>query len=117
LECGSRQIASTFLACPLIYRSSAPSDLGGVNQWEGLAERIERIGVEHHIGKWQIVGHDAGSAVALHYATGFTTALTAWHCGCVSGVEAISPLPDHQDACDWRVARTRCELHFLEHRD
>src|ERR1700722_3826783 len=43
----------------------------GVNQLEGLADRIERIRVEHNIDKWHVVGHDAGSAVAVHYAFRF----------------------------------------------
>jgi len=43
----------------------------GVNQLEDLAERIERIRLEHNIDKWHVVGHDAGSAVAVHYAYRF----------------------------------------------
>ncbi|MGC2163145.1 MAG: alpha/beta hydrolase [Silvibacterium sp.] len=33
-----------------------------------LAEQIEALRIEHNITKWHIVGHDAGSAVAVHYA-------------------------------------------------
>src|ERR1700689_3212893 len=54
---------------------SAKDDGGGnqpgVNQLEDLAERIERIRLEHNIDKWHVVGHDAGSAVAVHYAYRF----------------------------------------------
>src|ERR1700677_4651849 len=41
------------------------------NQLEVLAEQIEQIRVEHKIKKWHVVGHDAGSAVAVHYAYRF----------------------------------------------
>jgi pimeloyl-ACP methyl ester carboxylesterase len=38
---------------------------------ELLAEQIEQIRVERGIEKWHVVGHDAGSAVAVHYAYRF----------------------------------------------
>jgi len=41
------------------------------NQLEMLADQIEKIRVEHGIAKWHVVGHDAGSAVAVHYAHRF----------------------------------------------
>jgi pimeloyl-ACP methyl ester carboxylesterase len=37
-------------------------------QLEILAELIEQIRVQRGIEKWHVVGHDAGSAVAVHYA-------------------------------------------------
>jgi pimeloyl-ACP methyl ester carboxylesterase len=43
----------------------------GPKQLELLAEKIEQIRVEHNIEKWHVVGHDAGSAVAVHYAYRF----------------------------------------------
>jgi pimeloyl-ACP methyl ester carboxylesterase len=43
----------------------------GPKQLERLAERIERLRVEHGIAKWHVVGHDAGAAVAVHYAFRF----------------------------------------------
>jgi pimeloyl-ACP methyl ester carboxylesterase len=42
-----------------------------LNRLESLAEQIERIRVEHGIDKWHVVGHDAGSAIAVHYAHRF----------------------------------------------
>jgi len=36
-----------------------------------FAEEIDRIRIEHKIDKWHIVGHDAGSVVAVHYARYF----------------------------------------------
>lgn len=43
----------------------------GVNQLEALADRIEKVRVEHGISKWHVVGHDAGSAIAVYYAHRF----------------------------------------------
>src|ERR1700689_3561710 len=42
-----------------------------VNRLEALAEQIERIRAEHGIARWHVVGHDAGSAIAVHYAHRF----------------------------------------------
>jgi pimeloyl-ACP methyl ester carboxylesterase len=66
----------TCLAVDLQGLGRSPKNRGGVNQLgvnqlEVLAERIERIRVEHNIDKWHVVGHDAGSAVAVHYAYRF----------------------------------------------
>jgi pimeloyl-ACP methyl ester carboxylesterase len=36
-----------------------------------FAEEIDRIRIENKIDKWHIVGHDAGSVVAVHYALYF----------------------------------------------
>jgi pimeloyl-ACP methyl ester carboxylesterase len=33
-----------------------------------LAEQLDEIRIENGIDKWHVVGHDAGSAVAVHYA-------------------------------------------------
>jgi len=41
------------------------------NQLEVLADQIESIRLEHGIAKWHVVGHDAGAAVAVHYAHRF----------------------------------------------
>ena len=40
----------------------------GPKQLELLADRIEELRVKNKIEKWHVVGHDAGSAVAVHYA-------------------------------------------------
>jgi pimeloyl-ACP methyl ester carboxylesterase len=50
---------------------SGDEDGCNLNQLEALAEQIEKIRVEHGIDKWHVVGHDAGSAVAVHYAHRF----------------------------------------------
>jgi pimeloyl-ACP methyl ester carboxylesterase len=42
-----------------------------LNRLEALADQIEKIRVEHGIDKWHVVGHDAGSAIAVHYAHRF----------------------------------------------
>jgi pimeloyl-ACP methyl ester carboxylesterase len=42
-----------------------------VSQLEDVAGQIEKIRVEHGIEKWHVVGHDAGSAIAVHYAYRF----------------------------------------------
>jgi pimeloyl-ACP methyl ester carboxylesterase len=42
-----------------------------ISQLEEIAGQIEKIRVEHGIDKWHVVGHDAGSAVAVHYAYRF----------------------------------------------
>src|SRR5580658_5909729 len=58
----------TCLAVDLPGLGRTPQVPYAANQLEVLAERIERIRVEHNIEKWHVVGHDAGSAVAVHYA-------------------------------------------------
>jgi pimeloyl-ACP methyl ester carboxylesterase len=40
----------------------------GPKQLELLADQIEELRVKNKIEKWHVVGHDAGSAVAVHYA-------------------------------------------------
>jgi pimeloyl-ACP methyl ester carboxylesterase len=40
----------------------------GPKQLAILAEQIEQLRIERGIEKWHVVGHDAGSAVAVHYA-------------------------------------------------
>ncbi len=43
----------------------------GPKQLEALADQIEQIRIENNIEKWHVVGHDAGSAIAVHYAFRF----------------------------------------------
>jgi pimeloyl-ACP methyl ester carboxylesterase len=38
------------------------------NYMRNLAEKIDQIRIENKIEKWHVVGHDAGSVVAVHYA-------------------------------------------------
>lgn len=44
-----------------------------------LAEQIDQIRIENNIDKWHVVGHDAGSVVAVHYAHFFSQ-----HVGCLA---------------------------------
>jgi pimeloyl-ACP methyl ester carboxylesterase len=43
----------------------------GPKQLDALAGQIEQIRIENNIEKWHVVGHDAGSAIAVHYAFRF----------------------------------------------
>jgi pimeloyl-ACP methyl ester carboxylesterase len=61
----------TCLAVDLPGLGRTPKDRYIVNQLEALADEIDRIRVEHCIDKWHVVGHDAGSAIAVHYAYRF----------------------------------------------
>jgi pimeloyl-ACP methyl ester carboxylesterase len=44
-----------------------------------LAEQIDQIRIENKIDKWHVVGHDAGTVVAVHYARYF-----AEHVACMA---------------------------------
>ena len=37
-----------------------------------LAKQIERLRIQHSVKKWHVVGHDAGSAIAVQYAARFS---------------------------------------------
>ena len=39
---------------------------------DGLAKQIELLRMQHGVKKWHVVGHDAGSAVAVQYAARFS---------------------------------------------
>ena len=43
----------------------------GFRDLDELAASIEDIRIEHRIEKWHVVGHDAGCAIAVHYAHRF----------------------------------------------
>jgi pimeloyl-ACP methyl ester carboxylesterase len=49
----------------------SPKSAHGLNQLAALAESLERIRIEQNIEKWHVVGHDAGAAIAVHYAHQF----------------------------------------------
>jgi pimeloyl-ACP methyl ester carboxylesterase len=63
----------TCLAVDLPGLGRTPKSLYGIAQLEAMADAIEQIRVEHKIEKWHVVGHDAGSAVAVHYAYRYQT--------------------------------------------
>ena len=44
-----------------------------------MAARLDQIRIENNIERWHVVGHDAGSAVAVHYAHYFPQ-----HVGCLA---------------------------------
>lgn len=58
----------TCLAVDLPGLGRSPRIPYGPRQLEALAQQIEKIRIERNIEKWHLVGHDAGSAVAVHYA-------------------------------------------------
>jgi pimeloyl-ACP methyl ester carboxylesterase len=45
-----------------------PAELYSPEYLHSVAKQIDRIRVENKIDRWHVVGHDAGSAVAVHYA-------------------------------------------------
>jgi len=45
-----------------------PSVPYGPNHLQSLAENIEELRIQKGIEKWHVVGHDAGSVIAVHYA-------------------------------------------------
>ena len=49
----------------------SPKQGRGIEQLESLADLIEQVRIENRIEKWHVVGHDAGSAIAVHYAYRF----------------------------------------------
>jgi pimeloyl-ACP methyl ester carboxylesterase len=59
------------LAVDLPGLGQTPKIPYGPNQLELLANQVEQIRQEHNIEKWHVVGHDAGSAVAIYYAHRF----------------------------------------------
>jgi pimeloyl-ACP methyl ester carboxylesterase len=61
----------TCLTIDLPGLGKTPKTSDGLRQLETLAEKIEQIRLEHNIEKWHVVGHDAGSAIAVHYAHRF----------------------------------------------
>jgi pimeloyl-ACP methyl ester carboxylesterase len=61
----------TCLAVDLPGLGRTPKNHHSVNQLNALADQIEQIRVEQNIEKWHLVGHDAGSAIAVHYAYRF----------------------------------------------
>jgi pimeloyl-ACP methyl ester carboxylesterase len=58
----------TCLAIDLPGLGKSPSVAYGPKHLESLAAEIDALRIEHGIEKWHVVGHDAGSAVAVNYA-------------------------------------------------
>jgi pimeloyl-ACP methyl ester carboxylesterase len=55
-------------AVDLPGRGKTPSRSYDVDYLRTLAEQLDCIRIENGIDTWHVVGHDAGSAVAVHYA-------------------------------------------------
>src|SRR6202044_1260398 len=56
------------LAIDLPGLGKSPSVTYGPKHLERLCAEIDALRIQHGIEKWHVVGHDAGSAVAVHYA-------------------------------------------------
>jgi pimeloyl-ACP methyl ester carboxylesterase len=78
----------TCLAVDLPGLGKSPNAGHGLKELEALAERIEQIRVENKIDKWHVVGHDAGSAIAVHYAHRFQ-----------EHVDRLAPPPNWSGSC------------------
>jgi pimeloyl-ACP methyl ester carboxylesterase len=61
----------TCLAVDLPGLGKSPRAALGAEQLEAISVQIERIRQEHNIDRWHVVGHDAGSAIAVYYASRF----------------------------------------------
>jgi pimeloyl-ACP methyl ester carboxylesterase len=61
----------TCYAVDLPGLGKTPSERYGPGYLRHLAEQIDALRAAHGIEKWSLVGHDAGSAVAVHYARYF----------------------------------------------
>jgi pimeloyl-ACP methyl ester carboxylesterase len=49
----------------------SPRALHTISDLETIAHYLDRIRSEHNFERWHVVGHDAGSVVAVHYARCF----------------------------------------------
>lgn len=61
----------TCFAIDLPGFGGTPSEPYGRNLLQNLAEQIEALRIANGVEKWHVVGHDAGSAVAVQYAHSF----------------------------------------------
>jgi pimeloyl-ACP methyl ester carboxylesterase len=61
----------TCMAVDLPGLGRTPKVSYGPEQLEAIANQIEAIRIEHKIDRWHVVGHDAGSAIAVYYAYRF----------------------------------------------
>ena len=61
----------TCFAVDLPGFGQTPRETYSVDYLQRLAERIEALRIENGVEEWRLVGHDAGSAVAVQYAALF----------------------------------------------
>jgi pimeloyl-ACP methyl ester carboxylesterase len=58
----------TCFAIDLPGLGKSPSMPYGPGYLKSVAEQIDALRIDNNIAKWHVVGHDAGSVVAVHYA-------------------------------------------------
>jgi pimeloyl-ACP methyl ester carboxylesterase len=65
-----RRLCSRFscFAVDLPGMGQTPSAPYGPDYLRSLADQLDELRQEHGVEKWHVVGHDAGSVVAVHYA-------------------------------------------------
>jgi len=56
------------LAVDLPGLGRSPKSAHRLGELQAMAMHIEELRIQHNIEKWHVVGHDAGSAIAVHYA-------------------------------------------------
>ena len=61
----------TCLAVDLPGLGQSPKTSHRLGELPVLADQIEELRIQHKIDKWHVVGHDAGSAIAVQYAHRF----------------------------------------------
>lgn len=68
-----RRLCSTYscFAVDLPGMGHSPSAPYGPGFLRSLAEQLDELRRAHNIEKWHVVGHDAGSVIAVHYARYF----------------------------------------------
>jgi pimeloyl-ACP methyl ester carboxylesterase len=68
-----RRLCSSFscFAVDLPGMGRTPGAPYGPGYLRSLAEQLDALRREHHVEKWHVVGHDAGSVIAVHYARFF----------------------------------------------
>jgi pimeloyl-ACP methyl ester carboxylesterase len=67
------QLAGSYncLAVDLPGLGRSPKAAHRLGELQVLADHIEELRIQHNIDKWHLVGHDAGSAIAVYYAHQF----------------------------------------------
>jgi pimeloyl-ACP methyl ester carboxylesterase len=67
------QVSNRFqcIAVDLPGLGKTPATREGFRNLPALADMLDEVRIEHKIRKWHIVGHDAGCALAVHYAHRF----------------------------------------------
>jgi pimeloyl-ACP methyl ester carboxylesterase len=61
----------TCIAVDLPGMGRTPATAHGLRDLDSLASDIERLRIQCNVESWRVVGHDAGCAIAVHYANRF----------------------------------------------